>query len=141
MRNLREEAELPDTRHGLRPVGDVQFAVDAGGVGFDRADGDDLLVGDLLIRLARGDELKHFYFALAQWLGQIARCRSFSFGCWKRDIKPPPSVANAASIRPSLMGIPDAGIPIKELSGLVCRHPRPKDSLFSSRTQTVRMGL
>jgi len=42
-RGSGEEAELAGAGHRLGAVGHVQFAVDAGGVGFDGARGDDQL--------------------------------------------------------------------------------------------------
>ena len=56
----REQSKLAGAGNRLRTAVDVQLAVDIAGVLLDRAHGNDQLLGNRLVRVARGNESQHF---------------------------------------------------------------------------------
>jgi len=64
-RGLGKDTQLLGTCDCLSPVGDVEFAIDTGRVGFDGAQCHDELPGNLLVSSAYGHEMEHFQLALA----------------------------------------------------------------------------
>ncbi len=65
---LLEDPQGTGCGDGLRAAADAQLAVDVGGVGLDRSDGDDQLVGNLAIAQPLCDERQHFQLAQAERL-------------------------------------------------------------------------
>jgi hypothetical protein len=68
-----DQAELPGPRGGLGAVSGAELAQDVGHVLFDRVERHDQVVGDALVRLARGEQPQHLQFAAGQRLGQARR--------------------------------------------------------------------
>jgi hypothetical protein len=50
LEGLGEEAQLPCTSDGFGAVGDIELAVNSGGMGFDRTRADNELASDFKIR-------------------------------------------------------------------------------------------
>ena len=67
---LKENPKEPGTGDRLGPIGDVEFTVDAGRVGFNGPWRYDELPGDLLVGPAKGHEMEYFQLTLAQWFNQ-----------------------------------------------------------------------
>jgi hypothetical protein len=64
-RGLGKEVYLPGAGDCLGLVSDIELALDAGRVGFDRVQHHDQLPGNFLADLTLGGELEHFHLALA----------------------------------------------------------------------------
>ncbi len=63
---------MPGMRDCLSPVGDLQFAVDAGCVSFDRTRSDDELLSYLLVSSTQSQKMKYFQLALGERFNQTA---------------------------------------------------------------------
>ena len=72
------QTQLGGPIDGSPAIIDVQFAVDALGVGAYRAQADDEFLGDLRPRKLSFEQAQHFQFSLAERLGQRRKDERFA---------------------------------------------------------------
>src|SRR5262249_2916124 len=67
---LGEQPQLAGAGGGFSVVGRAELAEQVGDVFLDGGEGDDEVVGDLLVWCAGGEQMQHLRFAGGEWLGQ-----------------------------------------------------------------------
>ena len=77
---LLQEAQFLGAYDGLGPVMHAQLAIDAAGVLFDRVEGDDQRLGDVLVRVSLADQVQDLELAIGERINEGGSARGRRYG-------------------------------------------------------------